>query len=301
MAKLKKPPAVKAGDVLIAKLPDGRFTAVRVLRTIGKSSLLSTSPYLRRSRPSLNDPLLRKVVMQKRFFFKGDVARVWIDGKPPNRFEFLGNLPLTTAEKRIRCETYGGGWGKLCGSEAFLEWRWLHDRPAFEAEVRGDRAREEKQSRVPGKPKKMMSEKGFWSIVDLLDWKDPRRDQKVMAPATNVLASRSKREICQFEERLAYLLYRLDTKAHAGSTSDNPHDPNYISADGFLYARCAVVASGKRFYEAVLKRPAKMPPDADFEALLSLATDAYESKTGNDLDYTTGCNYESFSNPKGWK
>jgi hypothetical protein len=74
-----------------------------------------------------------------------------------------------------------------------------------------------------------------------------------------------------------------------------------VFADGFLYARCVVVANGKEFYEAVLKDPSKFPKNMEFESLLGLASGAYELKTGKEFEYSTGCSYESFSNPAGWR
>jgi hypothetical protein len=78
-----------------------------------------------------------------------------------------------------------------------------------------------------------------------------------LAPAIKALAAKPKAEICRFEERFAYLLYRLDTKSHASNIGKDAYDPesDYVSADGFLYARCVVVANGREFYEAVLKDP----------------------------------------------
>jgi hypothetical protein len=72
--------------------------------------------------------------------------------------------------------------------------------------------------------------------------------------------------------------------------------------DGFLYARCLVVANGREFYDAVHSDPTTMPKDADFEAILMLAADAYDRKTGlvwDELD-ETDVSYETFSNEAGW-
>ena len=292
---------VNPGDVFAVQLPDGRFGAVRVLQTIGRSSLVCTSPYLGRERPDLSEPQIRKTVVKTRFLFKNEPARRWLEGQPPPNFEFLGNLPPAKAETKLECNVYGGKWGESEGQDAFLEWRWLHDRAAFEAEVRQQEAAFERRRQQPQKPKKMMSEEDFWSIIALLDWKQQGNDKKVLAPAVKALATKSKVAICQFEERLAFLLYQLDTKAHARhSTASGDLDSNYLSADGFLYARCVVVVNGKKFYESVLKNPRKMPKEMEFESLLSLARSAYEKKTGEELDYSTGCSYESFSNVAGW-
>jgi hypothetical protein len=67
-----------------------------------------------------------------------------------------------------------------------------------------------------------------------------------------------------------------------------------------VYARCVVVANGSDFYEAVFGDLTKMPKDMEFESLLGLASSAYELKTGEQFEYSTGCNCESFSNPTGW-
>jgi hypothetical protein len=277
------------GDVFVAKLPDGRFKAVRVIRKIGKSALVSTSEYLGRDRPALDEPLLRKTVLQKRFLYKGVPASTWLDGTPPANFEFLGNIPPSKVEAEMECNLFGGKWHEASGNEAFLEWRWLHDRPAFEAEVRQQQEESKRRDQLPQKPKKMMSEATFWSIIGLLDWKHQAAESKIA--------------IRQFEERLAFLLYQLDTKAHASNIGADSYNPesNYVSADDFLYARCVVVANGREFYKAVLHDPSKMPKDMEFEALLSIASAAYELKTGEDFDYGTGCSYESFSNVAGWK
>src|SRR5439155_6933080 len=139
----------------------------------------------------------------------------------------------------------------------------------------------------PRKPKTMMREDAFWSIIDLLDWRQQGNDDKVLAPAIKTLASKSKVEICRFAERLAHLLYQLDTKANASNIGEISYDvkSDYVSSDAFLYVRCVAVANGRVFYESALKNPTKMPKDLEFEALLWLAPAAYELKTGDDFDY----------------
>jgi len=117
------------------------------------------------------------------------------------------------------------------------------------------------------------------------------------------MAKLASQSIRQFEERLATLLHQLDTQEHAKHIGE----PLYVdaesgfSADGFLYARCAAVANGRDFYAAALADPSCMPKDMEFEALLSIASSAFEARTGESLDYQAGCSYESFSNLAGWK
>ncbi len=302
MSKPKRPHA-NPGDVFAVRQKDGRYGAVRALRTIDKSTLIYTSQYLEPILPSLDDPLLRLVQHQNRFFYKNAPAIVWIRGHPPANIAFLGNIPLTNSEIGIECNSFGGNWAEKCGNEAFLEWRWLYDRPAFEAEVEKQEKEFARRRRLPQKPKMMMEVEAFWRVIRLFDWRQQGNDEKVLEPAVIAL---SKLPVCQikmFAERLAFLLYQIDTKAHAKCIGKYAYDEkkDYVSSDGFLYARCAVVANGQRFYEAAINDPEKMPKDIEFEALLYLAPRAYERKTGNEYDFLTGCDFESFSNSEGWK
>src|SRR4051794_34900549 len=108
------------GDVFAVKLPNGMYAAVRVMRKVAKSSLVSTSQYLGHELPSLDEPLLFKTVMQKRFFFHGVPARKWLDGKPPKCFQFVGNIPPTKDEAEMECLIYEGKWAETSGNESFL-------------------------------------------------------------------------------------------------------------------------------------------------------------------------------------
>jgi len=224
-----------------------------------------------------------------------------LDGYPPSNFELLGTLQPTNDELAMECNVYGGKWHAATGQEAYLEWRWLHDRDALEQEQRERAAEAERRRRARQKPKTMIDEDIFWSIIAQLDWRHAGDDERVLAPAVAALTSRSTRDIRQWEERLAYLLFEIDTRAHAiAFCNDERANLDDMSADAFLYARCAVVANGRRLYQAVRRDPTQMPRDVEFEALLSIASRAFELKTGEDLDYATGCSYETFANVAGW-
>jgi len=43
-----------------------------------------------------------------------------------------------------------------------------------------------------------------------------------------------------------------------------------------------------------------MLKDMEFEALLQIAAEAYEAKTGEDFGFTPSVSYETFSNKAGW-
>jgi hypothetical protein len=149
-----------------------------------------------------------------------------------------------------------------------------------------------------------MSEGVFWKIISLFDWGQSGDDDEVMAPAVAALETMSEADITTFADIMAAKLHALDTREHARHAYEGQADPDdgdtYISPDDFLYLRCVVVANGRAFFEEVLADPAAMPKDLEFESLLYLARDAYEKKTGDELDHQSPVSFESFSNAAGW-
>jgi hypothetical protein len=301
---MPKKPTVSPGDVYVAQAPDGRYGAMRVLRIVDSAVLIYACDYLGAIPPDLADPALRKCVIKHRFSWKGDRAMHWVRGSLPAGLTFIGNVPPTKEEATISCNSYTT-WDLRSVKEAYLEWRWIHDRPAYERENELENARRAEEERLRAlhqKPKKMMSEEDFWAIIALLDWSKAGDDEQVLSPAITALSKLGKKSIHGFEERLSFLLYQLDTKEHArhiGSESYKEPD-GYISADWFLYVRCAAVANGKNVYDQAFKKPELMPKDVEFESLLGLANAAHMHRYEEDMDYETGCNRESFSNLVGW-
>ncbi|MDX2133709.1 MAG: DUF4240 domain-containing protein [Saprospiraceae bacterium] len=145
----------------------------------------------------------------------------------------------------------------------------------------------------------LFSEDDFWRVVDGIDWSQKGSAEKV-APAVKALSQMPVASICLFADKLSEKLFQLDTRAHATHYAAHAPD-NFISADDFLYARCAVVAEGKDFYEMVLNDPAQMPQDIVFEPLLYLADDAFEMKMNVPFNYMPTYNYETQSNKAGWQ
>lgn len=150
-----------------------------------------------------------------------------------------------------------------------------------------------------------MNEASFWSIIGLFDWKQSGDDDAVLEPAVKALSALSVEDIYRFDDLLTEKLYALDTREVARAVYRGEVDPDdgdeYISADDFLYSRCVVVANGREYYESVLADPSKAPQGMEFEALLSLANQAYEAKTGEEYDHASPLSYESFSNAEGWQ
>jgi hypothetical protein len=145
----------------------------------------------------------------------------------------------------------------------------------------------------------LFSEDDFWRIIDKINWSKQGSEQKI-APAVKALARMPVVAICLFADKLSEKLYQLDTRAHAATYAANEPD-NFISADDFLYARCAVIAEGKAYFQEVLNDPAKMPEDIIFEPLLYLADDAFEIKMNIPFNYRPTYSYETQSNKPGWQ
>jgi hypothetical protein len=145
----------------------------------------------------------------------------------------------------------------------------------------------------------ILPDEAFWGIIDLIDWSKKASADK-LKPAVEGLAAMPVAAIYVFADKLSEKLHSLDTRHHAEAYSKNEPD-HFISVDDFLYARCAVVAEGRTYFEKVLANPSEMPDDIVFEPLLSLADFAFEQKTGTEFNYVPTFNYETRSNLSGWK
>ena len=145
----------------------------------------------------------------------------------------------------------------------------------------------------------LFSEQNFWEIINSIDWSKESSTGK-LSPAIQRLSGMPISNIYLFADKLSEKLYKLATREHAEYYAKNEID-NYISVDGFLYARCAVVAEGIEYYETVLNDASKMPEDIEFEPLLFLADRAFKLKTAKDFNYRPMFNYETHSNKSGWK
>lgn len=304
MAKEISKNTVSTGDIFAVRLPDGNYGAIRVADKIDNSYLIITTPYLGTKIPSIENGLLSDILLQNRFFYNNKKAKVWVEGEKPQDVIYIGNTPLPENKRKIICNSFGGKWDNSIGMEAFLEWRWKFDRENFEKEIREEEKRINEGLKKPKKPKKLMKDETFWSIISLLKFNDENEEGEILEPAINTLAEMSVKEIKEFEEALAYKLYLLDTKEHAKNIGENPfkeETQDNFSADLFLYIRCSVIAKGKEYFELTLKKPQDMSEDKSFEPLLSLAAKAYTRRTGKEFEYITSLDYESFSNVEGWK
>lgn len=148
-----------------------------------------------------------------------------------------------------------------------------------------------------------MNENEFWKIIEMFDWEELGEDDKVLNKAIEYLSKKSNEDINKFEEILSKLLYDLDGKAYAKNIGEDAYinEETYFSPDLFLYARCVVVANGKDYYYEVLNDPSAMPEDAEFEALLYVASEAFELKNDEEFDYAPEFDYETYSNESKWE
>jgi hypothetical protein len=147
-----------------------------------------------------------------------------------------------------------------------------------------------------------MTEQQFWELMGLLDWKKLGNDDAVVRPLVKALAKLPEIEIFSFDDLLAEKLHTLDTEAHARHMGEYSYKgpDDFFSVDQFLYTRCAVVANGKEVFEQILADPNEFPEDAEFEAILYVASTAYEMKIGKEYSHSSTVSFETFSNKKGW-
>jgi hypothetical protein len=147
-----------------------------------------------------------------------------------------------------------------------------------------------------------MTRDDFWSLIESIDratLADGDEDSAV-APLENRLTGLLATELESFEEHLSQCLYALDGQVYADESGDSGD-----SDDGFLYARCWVVAQGRQIYEATLRDAALMPKTLEqwCEALLYPHRRAWAAITGVDESewtFDASVSYESGSNEDLW-
>lgn len=142
----------------------------------------------------------------------------------------------------------------------------------------------------------------FWTLIERIDRThlETGDEDAAVAPLIAAVSALIEPEIEGFEEQLAQALYALDSRAHEASSGESSG-----SDDCFLYARCFVVARGRKHYEVVLDDPTRMPKTLEewCESLLAVAQKAWATRTGGDPEawgFTPSVSYESGSNTDKW-
>jgi len=147
-----------------------------------------------------------------------------------------------------------------------------------------------------------MNESEFWLLISDIDVPalDAGDEDTAMEKITSKLSQMSVSSIGDFQKFVSGYLYKLDGRAWCNEAGQSMN-----SDDGYLYARCYVVASGKEHYERVLSDPREMPKSLDYwaESLLFVATNAWSVATGRDeeeFDLFSSISYETGSNDAQW-
>jgi hypothetical protein len=144
-----------------------------------------------------------------------------------------------------------------------------------------------------------MDERACWNLVRLVDVELVEDDEYAAVGALiDALAQSGSSEIANFEEHLAQRLYALDGRRYANEAGESSD-----SGDGFLYARCFVVAQGEEHYRRVLADPSLMPKSSDqwCEALITVGPTALERASGGAGKSEITVSYETGSNRKQWE
>jgi len=148
-----------------------------------------------------------------------------------------------------------------------------------------------------------MNQSEFWRLIGKIDLGAlcDGDEEGAVKPLGEALAECSEGEIHEFENILAQCLYDIDGEVYADEAEESGQ-----SGDGFLYARCFVVAKGKQHYDAVKADPTKMPKSLDewCESLLYVSQRAWAVATGEDeesWDHQSPVSYETGSNSANWE
>jgi hypothetical protein len=144
-----------------------------------------------------------------------------------------------------------------------------------------------------------MDERAFWKLIALIDGDAIAEDEyAAVEPVILALAKFDTSGRAGFEEQLAQQLYALDGRRYADEAGESGD-----SDDGFLYARCFVVAQGEAHYRQVVTDPSRMPKSANqwCEALLTVASTAHERATGVPIEFDSSVSYETRSNREQWE
>ena len=98
-----------------------------------------------------------------------------------------------------------------------------------------------------------LSEEACWALIDRLDWSKEGNDVAVMEPVVDALAAGPLRHLYDFKDILSRKLYLLDTEDHTRNMGESAYreEADSFSPDGFLFARCGMVANGREVYEQV--------------------------------------------------
>lgn len=147
----------------------------------------------------------------------------------------------------------------------------------------------------------------LWSVLDSAGAAPDSQAAQVLAAAHSILVRAGKKVTTEFTTGMHVALFELDREdLYRRPIRDRGEDPSAppipLSADTFLYARCAVITAGRDTFDRVLSEPAAFEAvwDLDAEALLELPSAALD-ELGTETETPPGLpSYETGSNGDHW-
>ena len=147
-----------------------------------------------------------------------------------------------------------------------------------------------------------MTEAEFWELIGTVDRSllEGGDEDGALRPLYEALRGQPEDRLAGFGECLAHALYAIDGKVWAENAGISG-----TSDDGFLYARCYVVAQGRAFYEAIRCHPERFPKSLDCwcEGLLYEHRRAWAAGAGRDASewpFETSVSFETGSHQELW-
>ena len=156
----------------------------------------------------------------------------------------------------------------------------------------------------------------FWGLIGVLHGSV---EDKAIEGLIAEVAEYSTSEIESFDDRLHEAVHALDGPAWFDQPVTDPGltaadlqaflaelesggGDDTLRSDGFLFARAAVVAAGRRTYEEVLAEPALFAGERDSRAqrLLFVAQRAYEQRADDHYDHVPPVDVTTGSNSALW-
>lgn len=146
-----------------------------------------------------------------------------------------------------------------------------------------------------------MFDTDFFNFTNMLDWEQQGTDEAVLEPLIAFLAKWGDNVIFAFHNKMAELLYSLDTYNIAKHIIESSA---YFSPDAFLYTRCVALINGKPYYNAILNGRQKLSAYSEFESILYVPIKAWErlhNEDGDKYPYVSELSFETYSNKSGWE
>lgn len=132
-------------------------------------------------------------------------------------------------------------------------------------------------------PSGISNEELFWKTIHALDW-TCEEDDNILRPAVERLHFLPVAYIQGFQDLLDFKIFKL--KSRLPRKLAPFCDRDYYAYIAVKYSACWVIAKGKDCFNQAMTCKVWAPNGGTFQPLLTLATEAYQLKTGlDDLRY----------------